>query len=165
MPLPITRVLMQIADLYFMSWPRASKKNDRRVNGYFIILSRMFACEACAGSHSLYALPEGRYTASNFRQRTDAAMVRDGIGFSVDLSDKFDPVAKRTRSLLRIHPDGGLSGTEGCIGIITRVKEAGEHLKSLFPAASAIRSLVVVHSKDDHLASIVAASIRGFVAE
>jgi hypothetical protein len=156
---------MLIADLYFMSWPRKSKKNDRRVNGYFIILSKLFACEACAGSTSLHPLPEGHYVARNFRVRTETAMVRDGVGFSVDLSDKYDPISQKTRTLLRIHPDGGQPGTEGCIGIISRVKETGEFLKALFPTHSTTCSLLVVHSKDDHLMSIVVASIKGTILD
>jgi hypothetical protein len=41
----------------------------------------------------------------------------DGYGYSFDLTDAFDPRTNATRSLLRIHPDGGYPGTLGCIGI------------------------------------------------
>ena len=44
-------------------------------------------------------------------------MVRDGIGFSINLSDIGD------RNLLRIHPDGGVRGTQGCIGLNGTVEE------------------------------------------
>ena len=51
-------------------------------------------------------------------------MVRDGVGFSLDLSDAWDPKLNRYRIYLRIHPDGqGLgnwwvdNGTGGCIGL------------------------------------------------
>jgi hypothetical protein len=36
----------------------------------------------------------------------------DGNGWSLDLDPKF----KTDRDLLRIHPDGNVPGTEGCIG-------------------------------------------------
>jgi len=41
-----------------------------------------------------------------------------GVGWSFAVSDKFDPRVGATRSLLRIHPDGGTAGTQGCIGIV-----------------------------------------------
>jgi hypothetical protein len=35
------------------------------------------------------------------------------------MSDKYDPrVGGADRSALRIHPDGGVAGTKGCIGIL-----------------------------------------------
>jgi hypothetical protein len=36
----------------------------------------------------------------------------DGKGWSLDLDDKDG------RQLLRIHPDGNVPGTEGCVGVI-----------------------------------------------
>ena len=41
-----------------------------------------------------------------------------GVGYSFAVSDKFDPRVGGNRQLLRIHPDGGSAGTEGCIGIV-----------------------------------------------
>jgi hypothetical protein len=45
-------------------------------------------------------------------------MVVDGVGYSFALNNKYDPRVGATRSLLRIHPDGGNAGTLGCIGIV-----------------------------------------------
>ncbi len=59
-------------------------------------------------------LPEGRYRIGNPRRREKAGMVRDGVGFSFDLLPNFPT----RRTLLRIHPDGGPPGTQGCIGVI-----------------------------------------------
>ncbi len=59
------------------------------------------------------ALPSGDYSCSNLRIRTDYRMVREGVGFSLNLDPKFET----TRTLLRIHPDGNLPGTLGCIGL------------------------------------------------
>ena len=41
-----------------------------------------------------------------------------GVGYSFAMSDKYDPRVGATRSLLRIHPDGGTAGTLGCMGVI-----------------------------------------------
>ena len=51
----------------------------------------------------------------NLRQRNEQgnkAMQCEGKGWSLDL----DPTFSTTRDLLRIHPDGNVPGTEGCIG-------------------------------------------------
>src|SRR5438067_3736237 len=154
-----------IADFYFVAWRRARTKSDRRVDGYFLIPEMAFACEACSGSNGLLPLPEGRYVATHFRERTDRAMTRDGVGFSVDLSDKYDPAAKRVRSLLRIHPDGGQPGTQGCIGILSDVAACRDHLKEMLHAHGSTRSLIVVRSPDKHLTSLVLALAKSVVAD
>lgn len=80
-------------------------------------------------------------------------MVRDGVGFSVNLSDKWDPVLKRDRKLLRIHPDGGKPGSEGCVAILDHVKECRDYLKQLLPAAGSACKLDVQYcSERDGLA-------------
>jgi hypothetical protein len=40
------------------------------------------------------------------------------VAYSFNLSDKYDPRVGDTRTELRIHPDGGVKGTSGCIGIV-----------------------------------------------
>src|SRR5689334_21913981 len=53
-------------------------------------------------------LPKGDYKVTpHMWNRNTKGMVVDGVGFSFALSDKFDPRVGETRSLLRIHPDGG----------------------------------------------------------
>jgi peptidoglycan hydrolase-like protein with peptidoglycan-binding domain len=71
-----------------------------------------------SGGHQRGNLPRGDYTISNLRNTRQAGMVRDGVGFKADMSDKYDPRVGGTRSALRIHPDGGSAGTAGCIGIV-----------------------------------------------
>ena len=71
------------------------------------------AWEAGSGPYGNGRLPAGRFECTNLRPRTNVAMVRDGVGFSVDLN----PLFHTDRTLLRIHPDGNVSGTLGCIGI------------------------------------------------
>jgi len=64
-------------------------------------------------------LPPGQYTVTpHMYSRGDRSMSVDGVGYSYALSDKYDPRVGDTRSLLRIHPDGGGAGTIGCIGIV-----------------------------------------------
>ena len=59
-------------------------------------------------------LPQGRYRVEWPRRRSKAGMVRDGFGFSFNL----EPVFPTRRTHLRIHPDGGRPGTEGCVGVV-----------------------------------------------
>lgn len=59
-------------------------------------------------------LPRGNYDVTFPRIRNTNGMVRDGFGFSFDLNPKFPT----NRSDLRIHPDGGRPGTQGCLGIV-----------------------------------------------
>ncbi len=68
---------------------------------------------AISGSSKLFSLQNGEYKTNTFRERTTEAMVKDGVGFSINLN----PTFSTNRSLLRIHPDGNLPGTEGCIGL------------------------------------------------
>ena len=72
-----------------------------------------FRVPAVSGPWGKGALPEGVYNGSNLRKRTNKAMTcPDGSGWSLDL----DPNFKTDRTDLRIHPDGNVPGTEGCIG-------------------------------------------------
>jgi RHS repeat-associated protein len=68
---------------------------------------------ARSGSKTKNPIPTGDYQLSDYRDRTKDGMVVDGIGFSIDISP--DPYLDRSK--LRIHPDGGLPGTDGCIGL------------------------------------------------
>ena len=70
------------------------------------------------GGFGAGAIPAGSYTVTNPRIRDTNGMVVEGVGYSFDLSDVYDPKAGRERQLLRIHPDGGATGTQGCLGIV-----------------------------------------------
>ncbi|HVE81888.1 MAG TPA: peptidoglycan-binding domain-containing protein [Myxococcales bacterium] len=72
-----------------------------------------------SGGHGAGNLPNGDYKVTpHLWSRNTPGMVVGGVGFSFALSDKFDSRVGRTRSELRIHPDGGSAGTNGCIGIV-----------------------------------------------
>jgi hypothetical protein len=63
-------------------------------------------------------LPPGKYVVRIHElYRTEPSFTKDGIGFSFALSDKYDPRIGRTRTLLRIHPDGKASGSIGCVAL------------------------------------------------
>ncbi len=70
---------------------------------------------ATSGPYGKGALPNGLYLGDNLRDRSDKKAMNcpDGIGWSLDL----EPLFKTDRDLLRIHPDGNVFGTEGCIGV------------------------------------------------
>lgn len=78
------------------------------------------------GGHSRGSLPAGNYDITAHRNfRTEGGFsVADGngdgdrFGYSYAMSDKWDSRVGDTRSLLRIHPDGGPAGTAGCVGIV-----------------------------------------------
>lgn len=72
-----------------------------------------------SGGHGRGSLPPGSYTVTpHLWSRSDRSMSVDGVGYSFAMSDKYDSRVGATRSLLRIHPDGGTAGTMGCMGIV-----------------------------------------------
>ena len=72
-----------------------------------------------SGGYGRGSLPEGTYNVQrHLDSRSDRSMSVGGVGYSFAVSDKFDPRVGANRQLLRIHPDGGSAGTEGCIGIV-----------------------------------------------
>ena len=85
--------------------------------------------DALSGSRSLDCLPNGDYDTKNFRTRTAEAMVKEGVGFSIDLYPLFDT----NRDYLRIHPDGKLPGTEGCIGLTGDQETLNSFVKLMQP--------------------------------
>jgi lysozyme family protein len=64
-------------------------------------------------------LPPGPYTVTPHQwTRSDRSMSVDGVGYSFALSNSRDSRVGGVRDNLRIHPDGGTAGTEGCLGIV-----------------------------------------------
>jgi hypothetical protein len=83
---------------------------DMRPNGKYVANG---SWSAISGSKTLGPIPSGRWTVSNYRERTEKGYVKDGVGFTVDITP--DPLWGRSN--LRIHPDGPPIGTAGCIGL------------------------------------------------
>jgi hypothetical protein len=72
-----------------------------------------------SGGFGRGSLPRGDYTVTrHMDSRNTRGMVVGGVGYSFAMNNKFDPRVGATRTLLRIHPDGGTPGTEGCLGIV-----------------------------------------------
>ncbi len=65
-------------------------------------------------------LPAGKYGVDKHSDsRSETGFSSDGVGYTFALSDAADSrVGGAARQLLRIHPDGGKTGTKGCIGIL-----------------------------------------------
>lgn len=123
--------------LYYVGTVTSEVHRNRRTDGCFYVVPDHFVCDACSGMASgVPCVPEGRFLASNFRVRTNPDMIRDRVGFSVDMSDAWDGYIGRTRTLMRIHPDGGKAGTHGCIGILSDVAACRDLLKATFPAGA-----------------------------
>ena len=66
-----------------------------------------------SGPYGKGRLPQGSYIGDNLRIRNDKAMTCPDGGWSLDLTPNFET----DRTLLRIHPDGNITGTLGCIGV------------------------------------------------
>lgn len=80
-----------------------------------------------SGSSRLFSTPQGTYNVrAHMNSRSDAGFTRNGVGFSFVMEDAnrrgsdrmYDSRAGRDRQYLRIHPDGGATGTAGCMGIV-----------------------------------------------
>lgn len=80
---------------------------------------------ATSGPFGQDELEQGNYTGRNLRrrsrtQRPGMACPGAETGWSLDLEPNF----RTTRTLLRIHPDGGRRGTAGCIGVLCSSSES-----------------------------------------
>lgn len=100
----------------FQSTSNAGQRNQMKT-GTITINDRAYRFRN--GGFGRGSIPTGTYTISpHLWSRSDPSMSVGGVGWSFAMSDKYDPRVGGTRSLLRIHPDGGSPGTEGCIGIV-----------------------------------------------
>ena len=112
-------------------------KSRQRVEGqlYIAISGKSYKC--LSGSSSLLPLPNGCYVVKNLRIRDKAKMAlpvlpdeNGGGGMSFPAwSVDIEPLFSSQRELLRIHPDGGAPGTEGCIGVLGNVHECYADIK------------------------------------
>ncbi|MEW5854658.1 MAG: peptidoglycan-binding domain-containing protein [Myxococcota bacterium] len=100
----------------FQSVSKAGQRNQM-MTGQITVNGNTYTFRT--GGHGRGNLPKGDYTITpHLWSRNDRSMNVGGVGYSFAMSDKYDPRVGGTRSLLRIHPDGGSAGTEGCIGIV-----------------------------------------------
>lgn len=84
---------------------------------------------AISGPYGRGKLPAGRYRVTNLKMRPEQGMTDPaGLGWSLEL----DALFESGREFLRIHPDGGIYGTRGCIGIKGDTKDAYAFFKKYF---------------------------------
>ncbi len=96
---------------------RGSGTRSQQVTGKVTVNGRSY--DFRSGGFGRGSLPPGSYNVTpHLWSRSNRSMTVGGVGYSFALSDKFDSRVGATRSLLRIHPDGGTPGTEGCVGIV-----------------------------------------------
>lgn len=113
---------------FFVSFDAERLENSFRIDGTLSIIRTWpnqddFTVDeftARSGSRRLLPIPNGddwQLGNLNYRDergnRYNNRMIRDGVGFSIDIT----PDPRYGRSLLRVHPDGGAAGTQGCIGL------------------------------------------------
>jgi hypothetical protein len=90
---------------------------NQMMEGTMNVAGTQYAYRSGGGGRG--SLPPGTYVVTEHRPSRDTpGMTVGDVGFSFALSDKYDRRVGGTRTLLRIHPDGGTAGTAGCIGIV-----------------------------------------------
>jgi hypothetical protein len=90
---------------------------NQMVSGQVTVNGRTY--DFRSGGFGRGSLPKGNYTVTrHMDSRSNRSMTVGGVGYSFAMSNKFDSRVGATRTLLRIHPDGGTPGTEGCLGIV-----------------------------------------------
>ena len=142
-------------DLVFTGSKNGSRE---RVEGQLFIAAAGNTYNAVSGSKTLLPLPNGAYIVKDLRFRDKSEMARNvpaieneggGICFpawSVDL----EPLFCSRRTLLRIHPDGNLPGTEGCIGIMESVNQCYDDLRNALSGKTQL-ILLVNHNNNNPL--------------
>ena len=102
-------------------------KTNQRVDGRVTINGHTYKFRD--GGKGWGNAPKGDYKVTPHRHfRKDAGYSVNGFGYSFMMERKdghkmgddksYDPRTHRTRTYLRIHPDGGSPGTHGCMGIV-----------------------------------------------
>ena len=130
----------------FESTERAGQRRQMMV-GRITINNRTYNFRS--GGHGRGNLPAGTYTVTpHLWDRSETGFSVGGVGFSFAVSDAYDSRVGDTRTLLRIHPDGGSVGTNGCIGIVGPAsvqRQFREDMRAEFRRSSDRVSLRVVN--------------------
>lgn len=121
-------------DLYLEGEIKIDRKGRAYVDGTATLSDPvtgkvLISTPAISGPYGKGPLPEGEYVGDNLRVRTTKAMTvtdtQGKTGWSLDLAPQFTT----DRSLLRVHPDGNVRGTQGCIAPQTQAREWGRLLQ------------------------------------
>lgn len=98
--------------------------------GFLCIDKNQYAC--VSGKHGLGALPKGVYTIDKcYKLKAINGKTEPYTGKEFPWVAKLTPQFKTNRSKLLIHPDGGVEGTRGCIGIKNKDVQAYEQISNL----------------------------------
>lgn len=137
-------------DIHDLVFTAVKSGNRQRVDGKLFIKATGSSYDAVSGSSTLLPLPNGGYIVSGLRFRDKTTMARtvppkenNGGGMSFPAwSMELEPLFSTQRTLLRIHPDGNLPGTEGCIGIIGEVHKCFADLETAINGKTKLLLLV-----------------------
>lgn len=111
----------------YAEWnPKVGRYGNKCIMSIYNDIGEIIGSYQCInGPWGAGKIPLGNYTVSNLRRRSSPVgmTVLDQsdntlYGWSCDISNVYDKRVGRTRSLLRIHPDGNSIGTNGCFGIV-----------------------------------------------
>lgn len=102
-----------------------------------VLYFRNLECKFVSGKWGKGYAPQGIYKAYKCIDEDREAFVTHGIGYQVPIEPQFET----DREFLAIHPDGGVEGTLGCIGLIPenadhalRIKNAFKHWFEVHPS-------------------------------
>jgi hypothetical protein len=98
--------------------------------GFLCIGQNKYIC--VSGKYGLGALPKGMYKINKcYKLKPIKGKTEPYTGKEFPWVAKLTPQFKTNRSKLLIHPDGGVEGTRGCIGIKNKDKQAYEQISNL----------------------------------
>jgi len=98
--------------------------------GFLCIGQNKYIC--VSGKYGLGALPKGMYKINKcYKLKPIKGKTEPYTGKEFPWVAKLTPQFKTNRSKLLIHPDGGVEGTRGCIGIKNRDSQAFNQITNL----------------------------------
>jgi hypothetical protein len=98
--------------------------------GFLCIESNKYSC--VSGKYGLGALPKGMYIIDKcYKLKAIKGKTESYTGTDFPWVAKLTPQFKTDRTGLLIHPDGGVEGTRGCIGIKNKDVKAYEQITKL----------------------------------
>ena len=98
--------------------------------GFLCIGQNKYSC--VSGKYGLGALPKGQYKINKcYKLKPVKGKTEPYTGLEFPWVAKLTPQFQTNRSKLLIHPDGGVEGTRGCIGIRNKDVQAFEEISLL----------------------------------
>lgn len=107
---------------------RYTSYSDDHKSAYGILSFKNFEINFESGGWGKGFAPKGEYIAMYYRDESEEAYSKFGIGFFVSILPQF----QTDRTDLGIHFDGNVKGTLGCIGLKCSDQESAIKVKNLF---------------------------------